>query len=155
MHHERLDGSGYHRGAARGAIPVAARVLACADAFAAMTAARPQRPALSADAAARTLLAERDAGRLDADAVAAVLDAAGAPLRAPRAARPAGLTERQVQVLRLVAAGLSNPEIARRLVVSRRTAERHVQDIYARIGVATRAGAALFAMEHDLLREDG
>jgi DNA-binding NarL/FixJ family response regulator len=56
-----------------------------------------------------------------------------------------------VEVLRLVAAGLSNPKIAERLVISRRTAERHVQDVYARIGVSSRAGAALFAMEHDLL----
>ncbi|HMI72704.1 MAG TPA: helix-turn-helix transcriptional regulator, partial [Solirubrobacteraceae bacterium] len=73
---------------------------------------------------------------------------------APRVAAPAGLTARQIEVLRLVAEGLSNPEIAARLVVSRRTAERHVQDIYARIGVSSRAAAALFAMEHDLLRQD-
>jgi HD-GYP domain-containing protein (c-di-GMP phosphodiesterase class II) len=152
MHHERLDGSGYHRGAARAAIPVGARVLACADAFCAMTQPRAHRDALPADAAARALLAERDAGRLDPDAVAAVLDAAGSRVASAPAERPAGLTERQVEVLRLVAAGLSNPEIARRLVVSRRTAERHVQDIYARIGVSSRAAAALFAMEHDLLR---
>jgi DNA-binding NarL/FixJ family response regulator len=56
-----------------------------------------------------------------------------------------------VEVLRLVAQGLSNPEIAQRLVISRRTAEHHVQDVYGRIGVSSRAGAALFAMEHDLL----
>ena len=154
LHHERLDGSGYHRGAGRAAIPPAARVLAAADAVAAMTSPRPHRDALAPEAAAAALVAERDAGRLDGDAVAAVLDAAGTPRATPRPERPAGLTERQVEVLRLVAAGLSNPEIARRLVVSRRTAEHHVQDIYARIGVSSRAAAALFAMEHDLLRED-
>jgi DNA-binding NarL/FixJ family response regulator len=53
-----------------------------------------------------------------------------------------------------MAAGLSNREIARRLVISPRTAERHVQDVYERIGVSTRAGAALFAMEHGLVRKD-
>jgi len=99
------------------------------------------------------LRAEASAGRLDADAVRAVLEAAGRPSEPVRRARPAGLTERQIEVLRLVAAGLSNPQIAERLVISRRTAERHVQDVYARIGVSSRAAAALFAMEHSLLSD--
>jgi len=150
MHHERLDGSGYHREAAAGSIPMPARVLAAADAFAAMTQARPHRPALAPEAAAATLSAEAQRGRLDAEAVAAVRAAAGHA--APgRRSRPGGLTDRQLEVLRLVARGLSNRDIARALVVSPRTAEHHVQDIYARIGVSTRAGAALYAMEHDLL----
>jgi DNA-binding NarL/FixJ family response regulator len=63
----------------------------------------------------------------------------------------ADLIERQVEVLRLVSRGLSNAEIAERLVLSRRTVEHHVQDIYAKIGAATRAGAAMFAMQHGLL----
>jgi DNA-binding NarL/FixJ family response regulator len=151
MHHERLDGSGYHREAAAGAIPTAARVLAAADAFTAMTQSRPHRRALAAEAAAAELSAEAGRGRLDPEAVAAVRACAGqaAPGRRPT---PGGLTDRQLEVLRLVARGLSNREIARTLVVSPRTAEHHVQDIYARIGVSTRAGAALYAMEHDLLR---
>jgi HD-GYP domain-containing protein (c-di-GMP phosphodiesterase class II) len=151
MHHERLDGSGYHRQAPAAAIGLQARILAAADVFQAMTQTRAHRPARSGDAAADVLVAEARAGRLDADAVHAVLDAAGERSAAFRRERPAGLTERQVEVLRLVAQGLSNPQIAERLVISRRTAERHVQDVYARIGVSTRAGAALFAMEHDLL----
>src|SRR5690606_7354536 len=93
-------------------------------------------------------------GRLDADAVAAVLAAAGHAARVRRT-RPAGLTERQVEVLRLVAAGMSNREIARHLVIAPRTAEHHVQDVYLKIGVSTRAGAALFAMEHGLLEKAG
>ena len=91
------------------------------------------------------------AGALDPDAVSAVLAAADQAGSAPRPARPADLTERQVEVLRLLARGLSNPQIAHALVISRRTAERHVQDIYGKIGVSSRAGAALFAMENDLL----
>jgi HD-GYP domain-containing protein (c-di-GMP phosphodiesterase class II) len=150
MHHERLDGSGYHRGAAASAIPLSARVLAAADAFQAMTQERAYRAAHPPEAAARELAAQGRTGVLDPDAVSAVLAAAGHA--APRVPRPADLTERQVEVLRLVARGLSNPEIARELVISRRTAERHVQDIYGKIGVSSRAGAALFAMEHDLLR---
>jgi HD-GYP domain-containing protein (c-di-GMP phosphodiesterase class II) len=152
MHHERLDGSGYHRQAKASSIPMAARVLAAADACQAMTQARAHRPALSVDATAAQLAADAAAGRLDPDAVEAVLEAAGQPAPPVRRPVPAGLTARQLEVLRLVAQGLSNPQIATRLVVSRRTAERHVQDIYARIGVSSRAAAALFAMEHDLLR---
>jgi putative nucleotidyltransferase with HDIG domain len=151
LHHERLDGSGYHRQAPAAGIPAAARVLAAADAFQAMTQPRAHRPARSADEAGELLAEEARAGRLDLDAVRAVLDAAGRSPLAIRRDRPAGLTERQVEVLRLVAQGLSNPQIAERLVISRRTAERHVQDVYARIGVSSRAGAALFAMEHDLI----
>ena len=94
------------------------------------------------------------AGRLDADAVAAVLEAAGHRVGARRP-RPAGLTDRQVEVLRLLAAGLSNKQIAARLVVSPRTAERHVQDVYDKIGLSSRAGAALYAMEHGLVEKTG
>jgi DNA-binding NarL/FixJ family response regulator len=93
-------------------------------------------------------------GGLDADAVAAVLEAAGQG-RGGQRVRPAGLTERQVEVLRLIARGLSNREIAARLVISPRTAEHHAQDVYTRIGASTRAGAALFAMEHGLLDGSG
>jgi DNA-binding NarL/FixJ family response regulator len=57
-----------------------------------------------------------------------------------------------VEVLRLAARGLSNREIAQTLVISRRTAEHHLQHVYAKIGTSTRAAAALFAMDHDLLR---
>jgi DNA-binding NarL/FixJ family response regulator len=56
-----------------------------------------------------------------------------------------------VEVLRLVSRGLSNSEIAERLVVSRRTVEHHVQGVYVKIGASTRAGAAMFAMQHGLL----
>jgi HD-GYP domain-containing protein (c-di-GMP phosphodiesterase class II)/DNA-binding CsgD family transcriptional regulator len=157
MHHERLDGSGYHRQAARPGIPMTARILAAADCLQALLEPRPHRPALDVGPARDTLRAEAAAGRLDPQAVTAVLDVASGGGAAERAARggrtphPSGLTARQIDVLRLVASGLSNPEIGRRLVVSRRTAEHHVQDIYARIGVSSRAAAALYAMEHDLL----
>jgi HD-GYP domain-containing protein (c-di-GMP phosphodiesterase class II) len=154
-HHERLDGSGYHRGAAAATLGPEERLLAAADVYQALTQHRAHRPARAAGAAAAVLAAEAAAGRLDADAVRAVIEAAGGSAERVRAPRPAGLTERQVEVLRLVARGLSNPEIARRLVISRRTAEHHVQDVYARIGVSSRAAAALYALEHDLLSADG
>jgi HD-GYP domain-containing protein (c-di-GMP phosphodiesterase class II) len=149
-HHERLDGSGYHRESAAAALPMPARILAAADAFQAMTQPRPHRPARSAERAAAELEREARAGRLDADAVTAVRAASGEPIRRRRAG-PSGLTDRQIEVLRLLASGHSNREIGRRLSVTPRTAEHHVQDIYARIGVSSRAAAALYAMQHDLL----
>ena len=150
-HHERLDGSGYHRGLIAAGLPAQQRVLAAADVLRALIEPRAHRPARGLDEAAAVLAEEAVAGRLDPDATRAVAEAAGATTPRFRAPRPAGLTERQVEVLRLVAHGRSNPEIARELVISRRTAERHVQDVYARIGVASRAAAALFALEHDLI----
>lgn len=154
QHHERSDGSGYHRGLTAAQLSMSSRVLAAADAYQNLVEGRPHRAAVPAGDAAGRLDAHARAGRLDADAVAAVRRAAG--LRTgTRRPRPAGLTERQVEVLRLVAGGLSNQQIAKRLVISRRTAEHHVQDVYLKIGDSTRAGAALFAMQHGLLDEPG
>jgi HD-GYP domain-containing protein (c-di-GMP phosphodiesterase class II) len=153
MHHERLDGSGYHRSCRGNDIPVACRVLAAADAFQALTQPRPHRPARRPDQAAAELAGASRAGLLDSDAVAAVLEAAG-ERRSPRRhtdLRPAGLTEREIEVLRLVSDGCSNRELARRLSISPRTADHHVQHIYAKIGISSRAAAALFAVEHDLV----
>jgi HD-GYP domain-containing protein (c-di-GMP phosphodiesterase class II)/DNA-binding CsgD family transcriptional regulator len=148
-HHERLDGSGYHRGARAGDLDGPARVLAAADVLAGLTEDRPHRPAVDDDGAARTLLAESAAGRLDAEAAAAVVEAAG--MRRPRTAWPCGLTDREVEVLRLSARGLSNKEIARELVVSARTVQHHLASVYDKTGRRTRAGAAVFAVEHGLL----
>jgi DNA-binding CsgD family transcriptional regulator len=151
MHHERSDGSGYHRGLAGSSIPIAARVIAATDALVAMAQQRPYRPAMSLDQACETLERNARGGRFDSDAVSAVVAAAyGTSVRIRRAA-PAGLTDRQIEVLRLIAEGLSNRQIAERLVVSARTAEHHVQDIYLKIGTSSRAAAALFAVEHELL----
>jgi DNA-binding CsgD family transcriptional regulator len=152
QHHERLDGSGYHRGAGRRDLRAEDLVLAAADVFQARTQERPHRPAVTAAEAADHLASEVRDGRLDAEAARAVCEAADVRgRRLPRPARPAGLSDREVEVLRLVAGGLSNREIATRLSVSPRTAEHHVQHIYDKIGTASRAAAALFAMEHDLL----
>jgi len=150
QHHECLDGSGYYRAAVAAQLSMPARVLAAADRYRCLVEDRPPAAGLPPEEARATLTAEARAGRLDADAVGAVLEAAGHP-SVVRRSWPAGLTERQVDVLRLLARGRSNREIARALVISPRTAEHHVQDIYARIGCSTRAGAALFAMEHGLL----
>jgi HD-GYP domain-containing protein (c-di-GMP phosphodiesterase class II) len=147
-HHERVDGSGYHRGTHGVELPLPARLLAAADVWAALTADRPHRPALAVEDAMRTLRSE--AG-LDPDAVEAMLAAAGQqPAHLPTR-WPAGLTDRDVEVLRLIARGRSNREVARTLVLSPKTVGRHVENLYGKIDVRTRAGAALFAMEQRLL----
>ena len=151
MHHERLDGSGYHRSAQARDLPPVARILAAADAYQAMTQPRPHRPGIAADEAASRLQQEADAGRLDQDATAAVLAAAGHAARRVRSPLPAGLSEREVEVLRLVSRGLTNRQIAEQFTISPRTAEHHVQHIYTKLGISSRAAAAIFAMEHDLL----
>jgi len=150
-HHERLDGSGYFRAARAGQLPPAARLLAAADVYHAMTEPRPHRPALSAAAAAAEICAQAEQGRLDATAVDAVLAAAGQRAARRRPAAPCGLTPREVQTLGLVARGLSIRQIARALSIAPKTADGHIQRIYAKTGVSTRAGATLFAMSHDLL----
>lgn len=149
FHHERLDGSGYHRGAAAALLSPPARLLAAADAYHAMTEPRPHRKPLSPGQAADALGEEARAGRLDLDAVAAVLDAAGQPV--PRIERPAGLTDREAEVVGLLARGLQTKQVARALHISVKTADRHVQNAYRKMGVSTRAAAALFAMQHGLL----
>jgi HD-GYP domain-containing protein (c-di-GMP phosphodiesterase class II) len=153
LHHERLDGSGYHRGLPAALLPFEARLLAAADAYHAMTEPRPHRAALGPDAAAAELQQDVRVGRLDGDAVSAVLTAAGHRGRAIHRQRPAGLSDREVEILRLLARGLSNREMAGRLGISKVTVGHHVQHIYDKIGVSTRAAATLFAMQHDLLRE--
>jgi DNA-binding NarL/FixJ family response regulator len=115
---------------------------------------RPHRPQLSPDAAAGELRAEVKAGRLDAEAVEAVLGAAGHRVSRRRGG-PAGLTAREVEVLRLLARGFPNKEIAERLVISPKTVASHIEHIYAKIDASTRATASLFAMQHGLLPEEG
>jgi HD-GYP domain-containing protein (c-di-GMP phosphodiesterase class II) len=150
LHHERLDGSGYHRGLPAAALPASARLLATADVYHAKLEPRPHRPPLSMDAAAGGLRQEVRAGRLDGETVDAVLAAAGHRVRRRRE-WPAGLSPREVEVLRLIARGLSNREIASQLDVSPHTARHHVRHVYDKIGVSSRAAAALFAMQQDLL----
>ncbi|MGH2987141.1 MAG: HD domain-containing phosphohydrolase [Solirubrobacterales bacterium] len=148
-HHERLDASGYHRGVSGAELGLSARVLAAADAYHAMREPRPYREALSPEGAAEELGREASEGKLDADTVTAVIEAAGQ--RAPRLERPAGLTEREAEVLTLLARGLMTKQVAHELGISSKTADTHVQNAYRKLGVSTRAGATLFAIEHGLV----
>jgi HD-GYP domain-containing protein (c-di-GMP phosphodiesterase class II)/DNA-binding CsgD family transcriptional regulator len=148
-HHERLDGSGYHRGARGIELSTGERLLAAADVFCALTEARPHRPALRASDAAGVLQDEVQAGRLDAAVVGAIVEAAGLPRR--RRTWPNDLTDREVEVLQVLARGLSNRDIAEALVLSPRTVQHHLASIYDKINLRTRAGAAVFAIENGLV----
>ena len=153
QHRERLDGSGYPRGLSGGAISRQARVLGAADAYQSMREPRAHRPARPAGQAAALMRDEVRAGRLDGPAVDAVLEAAGH--RLPRRRETlSGLTAREVEVLILLARGMSNRQIAERLVITPKTAGNHVEHIYAKIGASSRAAAALFAVQHGLLPEE-
>jgi DNA-binding CsgD family transcriptional regulator len=152
LHHERMDGSGYPKGLTGESIPPAGRLLAAADVYQALTEARPHRRARPPQEAAALLRAEVTAGRLDSEAVNAVLSAAGHRTRRRRE-WPSGLTAREVDVLRLIACGRSNRDVARELVISAKTAGSHVEHIYAKIGASNRAQASLFAMKHGLMSE--
>ena len=135
---------------ARSALPSQlARLLDTANAYQAMREPRPHREALAPEAAARELRA----GPYDADAVGAVLAAAGHRVARKREG-PAGLTPREVEVLRLLARGLSNKEIAQRLSISPKTVGNHAEHIYAKIDAQSRAAAAFFAMREGLLPEE-
>ena len=130
-------------------LPAPARLLAAADAYHTMIEPRPHRRALDPAQAGERLVQEANAGRLDPSAVGAVLDAAGQPV--PHLQRPAGLTDREAEVIALLARGLQTKQVARAIGISVKTADRHVQNAYAKIGVSTRAAATLFAMEHGLV----
>jgi len=153
LHHERLDGSGY-RGVTASSLPGAARILAAADAYHTKLEARPHRSALTPEAAADETWLQVEHGRLDGDAVRAMLDGAGHAPAPRRRDPPAGLSEREVEVLRLMASGRSNREMAEVLFISPKTVGHHVQHIYDKLGISTRVGATLFALQHGVIDEN-
>jgi HD-GYP domain-containing protein (c-di-GMP phosphodiesterase class II) len=148
-HHERLDGSGYPRGLTAAGLALPDRILAAAVTYQSGCEPRPYRAQLSPATAAQRLRERVRAGALDAAAVESVLQAAGHRGDRPRV-RPDGLTPREVDVLRLVARGASNKEIADSLVISPKTARNHVERTYAKIGVSNRIGASMYALHHGL-----
>lgn len=145
-HHERADGSGWPaRSEVRGQ-DLGTRVLATVCAFDELTGGLD---GVTAGAAVQSLAAS---GGFDSSVIEALAVATNAPRPVPTVReRPAGLTEREVDVLRLAAAGLSVREIGTRLVISHHTARHHLESTYAKIGCSSRAAAALFAAEHGLL----
>jgi HD-GYP domain-containing protein (c-di-GMP phosphodiesterase class II) len=153
-HHEKADGSGYHKGLQAQATDRGGRLLAAVDVYVGLTTERADRAAFAAEDAASELRALAARGLLEQAAADAVLAVAGhrKPAPAARAPRPGGLSQREVEVLRLAAMGLTTREIADRLFISPKTADHHIQHVYTKIGVSTRAAAALWAMQHELVQ---
>ena len=151
LHHERLDGSGYFRSLTAPMLSPAARILAAANTYCALTERRSHRPARSLEQAADELKREAKAGRFDGDSINAVLAAAGHRAPPVKKAVVAGLSEREVEVLRLLARGHTMKQMAAELTISFKTIDRHIQNLYTKINVSTRAAATLFAMENHLL----
>lgn len=144
-HHERLDGSGYHRAALASAQPVAARLLAAADVACALREARPYRAAHTQAAARELLHAAVKAGQLDAECVAAIELAQGLEPKRSGAAPSVELTAREHEVLVQLARGQTNKQIASQLGISDRTVQHHTINLYGKLGVDTRAAAAVLA----------
>jgi HD-GYP domain-containing protein (c-di-GMP phosphodiesterase class II) len=151
-HHERLDGSGFHRGVRASDLSAKGRLLAVAEAYQNLVEDRPFRVTLTPAQAAERLRGEVKGGTLDGDAVAAVLQAAGQGKRGKKVPFVAGLTQREVDVLAYLARGGTTKDIGAALGLSPKTVDNHIQSIYGKLGVKTRGGATLFAMEHGLLR---
>jgi HD-GYP domain-containing protein (c-di-GMP phosphodiesterase class II) len=149
-HHERMDGSGYHRALNAPSLSSSARLLGAADAYRSKIEPRAYREALDPKDAAARLVEKAKEGRFDAEMIAAVIEAAG--LEAPPIERPAGLTEREVEVIGLVARGKQTKQVAHSLGISAKTADRHIQNAYRKMGVSSRAAATLFATEHGLIK---
>ncbi len=148
-HHERLDGSGYHRGTTAAGLSRPARILAAADAFRSALEPEAGGPGRTLDEAAKRVTADVESGLLDADAAAAIVAAAG--LQRPVLPRPCDLTDREIQVVTLLAQGMLTKQVARTLGISPKTADRHLQNAYQKIGISTRSALTLFAMEHGLV----
>ncbi len=155
-HHEKKDGSGYHKGLRCDAADPGASLLTPVDMFVALTTDRADRPAFSPEHAASELRRLAAEGVLDERATDAVLAAAGhddaVGRKAQRRTHPGGLTGREVEVLRLAARGLTTKEIAGQLFIAPKTADHHIENVYTKIGVSTRAAAALWAMQHAVVQ---
>jgi HD-GYP domain-containing protein (c-di-GMP phosphodiesterase class II) len=151
LHHERIDGSGYHRGLPSTSQSLAALILSAADVYHSLIEERPYRSAFEPEAAAKELQKMVRAGKLDGEVVKHVLSAAGHSISQARKEMVAGLSERELDVLRLLSHGLTIKQMAAKLVISEKTVDSHIQHIYNKIGVSTRSGATMFAMEHQLL----
>ena len=144
-HHENVDGTGYHRSLTNAQMSIPARIVATASAYVETSEVDDGEP----ESVLSTIKARR---ALDVDCLAALASELGSrDAGTVRRTWPGGLTEREVEVLRLVASGLNLKETARRLVISDHTARHHLESIYGKAGVSSRAGVTLFAVESGLL----
>ena len=151
-HHEWMNGKGYHRGASGSQIPLGARILAVADTFQELLEGRPGHPGLGTEEALKAM-GEEVGPHLDPDCFEALSQVLGVavPRESLRRQWPAGLTDREVEILRISATGLTKRQMAHHLTISEKTVGTHLEHIYDKVGCSSRAAAVLFAMEHGLL----
>jgi DNA-binding NarL/FixJ family response regulator len=152
-HHEWINGQGYHRGAAGEQIPLGGRILAVADTY--VTESRGAREEVDPERVLRQLKSQVGT-QLDPSCYEALVSSlSGSPRAAGvRAGHPwaSGLTEREVEVLRLVGAGLTNRKIGQELVISDKTVERHLDNIFNKLGVLSRTSAVVFAVRQGIVQ---
>jgi HD-GYP domain-containing protein (c-di-GMP phosphodiesterase class II) len=151
-HHERMNGTGYYRGLSGSELPVSTCIVALADEFQERLQASPDQSEQGAKDVFRAM--QLEAGMLfSPECYQALAQELGAAAQKPPHRRewPAGLTDREIEVIRLLATGASNRQIAQELVISEKTVAHHLEHIYNKIGVSSRAAAVFFAMEHDLI----
>jgi HD-GYP domain-containing protein (c-di-GMP phosphodiesterase class II)/DNA-binding CsgD family transcriptional regulator len=152
IHHERLDGSGYHKGLQGSQIPMTARILMTVDAY--LELVDDGNSTTSSDQAIQKL-ANESRKTLDADCLRALADEVGGsahlPRPQPKRFLPSGLTERELEVLGLISRGYSVKECAEQLVLSNHTVRHHLENIYGKTGVTSRAGAVLYAVDNNLI----
>jgi HD-GYP domain-containing protein (c-di-GMP phosphodiesterase class II) len=152
MHHERLNGTGYYRGLSGDDLPLSACILALADDFQDRLKADPNQLNLDPKDVLKAM--QTDVGTLfSPECFAALAEELGVAVSKPQHRRewPGGLTDREVEVLRQVVKGDTNRQIAQELVISERTVAHHLEHIYDKIGISSRAAAVFFAMEHELI----
>ncbi|MCC8938520.1 LuxR family transcriptional regulator [Bradyrhizobium sp. Arg68] len=146
--YERLDGSGYFRGASDESIPIEGRILAAAVAWVALCSSRPWRPAMPRDKAESCLAQEVRLGRLDPEVVRAMIQ----PDRGGSTRRTKGdLTVRETEILRLISRGASNKIVAKTLGLRPSTVRTHIESIFRKLNCSTRAAATLKASAKGLL----
>jgi HD-GYP domain-containing protein (c-di-GMP phosphodiesterase class II) len=149
--HEWINGQGYHRQLIGEQIPLYGRILAVADTYAQLTQQQDDKiePA-DALRKMRSLVGTQFDGSCY-DALAASLTRTHLVRKTVPERRQLGdLTEREAEVLRLLAQGQSNPQIAKTLVISRKTVEHHLEHIYNKIGVTCRTSAVVYAVQHGI-----
>ncbi len=153
QHHERLNGTGYYRGLSGNELSVSACILALADAF--QERMQGEAGHVAPDPQAVLQAMQPELGTLFSPAcftaLAQEFDMEVEEVQTPRKRKwPVGLTDREVEVLRLVATGATNRQIAQTLVISEKTVAHHLEHIYNKIGISSRAAAIYFGMEHEL-----
>jgi HD-GYP domain-containing protein (c-di-GMP phosphodiesterase class II) len=149
-HHDWVNGEGDHRQLAGEQIPLHGRVLAVADAYVRATQGRDDGRGTEEALTGMRGGAGVQFDRACVEALAAARGQTG-PVRRVRRRRGEGLSEREEEVLRLLAQGMSNPQIGQALSISRKTVEHHLEHVYTKLGVTCRTSAVAWAVQRGLV----